>query len=201
MLIKSTVRGFLGNIISNLILMTVFLAVAMFLNSYISGHLNNAGIGSIWEVDDILDFDSPLPFFAYGLKWLLYLFIATGAYRIAHNILYDSRQTNQLSVAGDNWSKIEKCQYAFPAARETDTAVINRVTEVEVSESTIDRIFGTGSLRLTLTVFLNATEAQMTWKIPAIEDPHKVAEDIRSRSLDHDGARVTTTLVPREAKA
>jgi hypothetical protein len=124
-----------------------------------------------------------------------------GTYDTAHNILYDSRQTNQLSVAGDNWSKIEKRQYAFPAARETDTAVINRVTEVEVSESTIDRIFGTGSLRLTLTVFLNATEAQMTWKIPAIENPHKVAEEIRSRSLDHDGARVTTTLVSREAKA
>lgn len=199
--INSTVRGFLGNIIFNLILIAGYLTIVMFLNSYLTGQLDKLGIGSIWEVNDILDFDTPFPLFAYVAKWLLYLFIASGAYAIAHTILYDSRQTNQLSDDGKNWSKIEKRQYSFPAARKTDTAVINRVTEVEVSESTIDRIFGTGSLRLTLTVFLNATEAQMKWKIPAIEDPHRVAEEIRSKSLDHDGARVHTTLIPRDAKA
>lgn len=198
MLIKSTVRGYLGDIISNLFEMAVFLAIAMFLNSYVSGQLNSAGVDSIWELSRVTDI-SFFALVAYVIKWLSYLFIAGGLYEIAHNILYDSKETNQLSLDGDNWSKIEGREYSFPAARKTSTATINRVTKVVVSESTVDRIFGTGTLKLKLTVFLNATETQIGWTIPAIKNPHQVAAAIRSKSRDHDGARVTTTLIPRGA--
>jgi Bacterial PH domain len=198
MLIKSTVRGYLGNIVTTLTISAVLLTIAWYLASYIDGHLVEAGIGSIWEAGDVDAFDyNPFPFLAYGLMWLLHVFIALGVFEIFHNTFYDARETTELQADGKNWSKVSKRKYSFPAARETDTAVINRVTEVTVSESTIDRIFGTGTLQLKLTVFLNATEAQMEWKIPAVENPHEVAEAIRSKSLGHDGTRTITTLVPR----
>lgn len=197
MFIKSTVRGFASDIFNNLIAMSAMLVVTIFLTLYIDGHLYRVGLNSIWEANDILEFDSPFPFMAYAFKWIFYLLIMWGVYEIAHNVFYDARQTNRLTADGKNWSKIEKRKYTFPAARKTETAVINRVTEVEVSESTIDRILGTGTLRLTLTVFLNATEAQIKWEIPAVAHPHQIAANIRAKSLDHDGARVTTTLVPR----
>ena len=197
MLIKSTARGYFGNIASCLIISLVFLVIANYLSSYINGQLSEVGIDSIWETDNILAFDSPLPFLAYALMWVLYLIFAAGIFEVAHNILYDAREITDLQADGKNWSKIEKRQYRFPAARETNSAAINRVTEVLVSESTIDRLFGTGTLQLKLTVFLNATEAQIEWRIPAIENPHEVADSIRSRSLGHDGARTITAVVQR----
>lgn len=126
-----------------------------------------------------------------GVTWVIYavMVIITVSTLIA--TLYGPFRINSFYKNKDgNWHKVTDVVYSFPFSKNTRETVFDRIVQVEVNQSSIDRLLGTGDLILTLVTFTNADVVEKTWTISAIEHPYRHQGEIMSGSPKHDGLDV-----------
>jgi len=111
-----------------------------------------------------------------------------------HIFFYRATEVNTIfKDARGHWGKVFCKMYGFPFAKETRQVLFDRIIEIGVEQSSIDRILDTGTLHLKVITFTNAAATEYEWTIPAIENPYEKKEAVEAALLGHEGLNVTFT--------
>jgi hypothetical protein len=89
-----------------------------------------------------------------------------------------------------HWGKLVGTCYGFPFSKSTEEWVFDRIVKVTIEQSSVDRIFGTGTLKITMVIFTNADAEKTKWYIPAIKHVHDAKEQIMAALPNHEGVRI-----------
>ena len=140
---------------------------------------------------------SPVPLLHIGIlvSYLIVGFILLGN---VMTVLYSTRKIIKLSLNKEgNWRKAVTETYHFPFSKQTELVIFDRITEINVNQTGIDRLFNTGSLDMETVTFTNAGTDKQTLYIRAVSNPFDLKNDLESGVPAHQG--VVVRLVKESA--
>lgn len=96
--------------------------------------------------------------------WIVYAVVVVIALNTLHTALYRARERNVLTsdAAGNVLGKLTCTTYDFPFSRDIAEVAFDRIIWIIVSQSSIDRLCGTGTLRVRLVTYTNAEASEQT---------------------------------------
>lgn len=104
---------------------------------------------------------------------------------------YGARDVVILSHGNDGFlGKLVITSYGFPFSVNRRQVSFNRIVEIEVDQSSIDRTINMGSLSLKLVTFTNAQAIEESITIYAISNPHGIKSLIEKSLPDHEGLMI-----------
>ena len=110
-------------------------------------------------------------------------------------VIYSARTVNVFHKNTDGkWGKVVETSYTFPASVTRMQQVFDRVTDITVSQSAIDRLLGTGSIKLTLATFANVESEEFEWTVAAVKDPYHWEGLLSAALPDGAGLRIKQTV-------
>ena len=98
------------------------------------------------------------------------------------------------------WS-CESVTYDIPFSRHEKHVPFDRLVQVDVNQSSLGRIFNSGTIAVKMVTFVSTEVCEKTWHIPAIVRPYKCAGALRSTSSGHEGVQVILTHPGQESAA
>ena len=150
---------------------------------------SNMRVRSSWVA---VDGNIPLMHFIW---WFCAILAAIIVLVQAWTVIYSARTVNVFRKNSDGkWGKVVRPSYAFPASVERQQQVFDRVTDITVSQSFIDRLFGTGSIKLKLATFANVESDEIEWIVSAVKDPYHWEGMLSAALPDGAGLRIKQTV-------
>ncbi len=100
---------------------------------------------------------------------------------------------------GENgvWHKATKKGYSFPAGAYAIETLFNRVLRVEVDQSTINRLFDVGTVRVHVVTFVNAEIEEHAFCLSSVLHPNELAAAIMWHAGKHEGMDLRIEDKPR----
>ena len=162
--LQSTLQGFGSTIFWSIVWAVVLLLVA----SALSSHIDAADLQKAWW-DQSHDESA---FFAGIVMSVLRWAVGFIAVCTLYCVFYGVREENVFSRNQEgNWSRVTCTTYGFPFSRDVRELVFDRIIDIAVNQSSIDRLLNTGTVQITMVTFTNADSKQRNWLFPAIKDP------------------------------
>ncbi len=140
-----------------------------------------ADIGDVTENADVF-------FFSAAGLYILCAAVAITLILNLHAAAYGARDVVILSHGNDGFlEKLMITSYGFPFSVNKKQVSFNRIVEIEVDQSSIDRTINMGSLSLKLVTFTNAQAIEESITIYAISNPHEMKGLIEKSLPGHEG--------------
>lgn len=202
--LPSTQEGFVSQYFWSLLWSLLFLWAALWCLGYIE---------SIYTILDIDSWDRfrglsrskkndywmiyPFPFLYIGM-YISYIIAGIIALANLYAFVYSAKEiTTFLKSDDDYWDKVFAEAHGFPFSKTTIQTMFDRIVDIEIEQSSIDRILNTGTLRITMIIFTNADSREQEWIIPAIKRPYERKAELETALLGHEGL-VVKLLQKRE---
>ena len=133
-------------------------------------------------------YDIPWP---HIVLYVSYIIMAIIFVSNLYTFFYESREVNTFFKNKDGLLNKLICEsYGFPFSTQRDEITFDIVTQIQISQGSIDRILDTGSITLTMITFTNADSQEYEKTIPAIENPYERKLDLESALSVQEGLKV-----------
>lgn len=123
----------------------------------------------------------------YWVSWVAFGVIVLS---FLYYVIYSPLRSYGFVGGGKGWERGTVVTYSFPFSKNVEEVFFDRIVSVEVFQSSIDRIFDTGTLNLKLVVFTNGEAKEVEWSVVAIENPFNIKSKILAGSPKHEGVDV-----------
>lgn len=178
LVLRSTYRGYASTYFWSVVWMFVLYGLNRWANHHIEA-----------ETFSRYDLWYPLIYLGYWLSWVV---LGATACTLLYYVVYAPLEVNTFykEPSGGWWKRLTAVVYDFPFSKSYAETFFDRVTDAKVSQSSIDRILGTGTIHLSTATFTNGEVIEGEWEIPAIEQPFEALATILGALPGHTGVEV-----------
>jgi len=186
LVVKSSLKGCVPQIINNLILIGVCIAISLTARFFVHQEMLEYNLDTVWTTDG--NGFLPLAGILQIIIWALVLF---GVYSIVNLLVYGNK--SKLVFALDDQEKIKSIyseSFALIFQKSSANLECSRILDVSVEQSSIAYLMNTGSLTITFVRFVNAESEEEEVEIDYVKYPDSIRERILEVSSKHTGLKI-----------
>jgi hypothetical protein len=185
--IPSTQRGYWPEHFRALGIIAVVIVVARFVDQYASKVHANASLRP-YQFRYETDYSGAV------LEWLPWVTAAIIGYILLerlYRVIYSVREVSTfIKNSEGRWGEVRGVVYRFPANKTQQKKYFDRIIDVTVYQTMLDRVFGVGTLEVEIVTYTNLESEEVSWTMPAVKDPHEWEKQIVAYLPKGDAVRI-----------
>lgn len=194
--LPATQKGYFSQYFWGFLWLLAFVWAASWCSEYIATIYKTLGVDS-WSGFEKLSWSKykywmmyPLPLLHIGM-YVSYIISGIIILVNLYTVVYSTREVNTFSKSeAGYWNKVSSEIYGFPFSKITKQAVFDRITDIAVEQSGVNRILNTGTLKVKMITFTNADSKEQEWFVPSIKNPYERKAELEAALLGHEGLKV-----------